>query len=139
MGPTSTLQIFFISLRVIISGIVLGFEMGISYKEERFEAKQQGGSQSSQETTKTCMVCLWSLLVSLTGGLILGFWEYHYHQTNSQLWMIPFSLIMLVTPVMVWFAVLVSDVCNSKFNNKDDHDHVSMPSKLGDSVHDPEK
>ncbi|KAK2649984.1 hypothetical protein Ddye_017473 [Dipteronia dyeriana] len=117
--------------------------MGIFYKEERFEAKQQEGSQSQLETEKTCMACLWSFLVSMTGGLILGFWEYQYHQTNSQLWMVPFSLIMLVTPVMVWFAVLVSDVCNSLSNNNDDH-HVSMPSQtilpsLGDSVHDPEK
>ncbi|KAK4849270.1 hypothetical protein QYF36_023044 [Acer negundo] len=63
----------------------------------------------------------------------------HRKQRRSHAWFVcgRYCLIMLVTPVMVWFAVLVSDVC--KFNNNDDHDHVSMLSQLGDSVHDPEK
>ncbi|KAL5792159.1 hypothetical protein ACOSP7_000753 [Xanthoceras sorbifolium] len=104
------------------------------YKEERFVVAKQ----ESQETAKTCMVaCLWSFLVSITGGLTLGFWEYQYHPTNRQLWMVPFSLILLVTPVVVWFAVFVSDIFNNKIED------VSIASQkvrsLGDSVHDPEK
>ncbi|KAE7999305.1 hypothetical protein FH972_003750 [Carpinus fangiana] len=64
---------------------------------------------------KTCIVYnSWSLMVSMIGGLTLGWWEYEYHSTNSQLWMVPFGLILLLTPLLVWFSVFVSDICSSE-------------------------
>ncbi|KAL4354176.1 hypothetical protein GQ457_06G019340 [Hibiscus cannabinus] len=56
--------------------------------------------------------CLWSFLVSLGGGLLLGWWEYEYHPENRQLWMVPFGLILFSTPLIIWFAIFVSDICS---------------------------
>ncbi|GMI66739.1 hypothetical protein HRI_000343200 [Hibiscus trionum] len=61
---------------------------------------------------KTYAACLWSFLVSLAGGLLLGWWEYEYHPENRQLWMVPFGLILFSTPVIIWFAIFVSDICS---------------------------
>ncbi|GAB2271865.1 hypothetical protein Dimus_006695 [Dionaea muscipula] len=64
---------------------------------------------------KTCIACLVSFMVSLIGGIILVFWEMDYHPRNSQLWMVPFGLIMFATPVIVWFSAFVSDLfCPNK-------------------------
>lgn len=78
---------------------------------------------------KTYIACLWSFLVSLTGGLMLAWWEYEYHPTNTQLWMVPFGLILFATPLIIWFAIFVSDICNFT-------DDARPPDG---SVHDPEK
>lgn len=103
--------------------------MGI-YKEdiERCQVAQV----ESEKRLKACIACLLSLAISTTGGFMLGFWEYEYHPTNSQLWMVPFALILLVTPAIIWFAIIVSEICNSK--NEERH----VPA-LGGSVHDSER
>lgn len=44
----------------------------------------------------------------------MGWWEYEYHRTNSQLWMVPFGLVLLITPLFVWFSIFVSDWCSTK-------------------------
>ncbi|KAM7274902.1 hypothetical protein ACFE04_016768 [Oxalis oulophora] len=81
---------------------------------------------SSGERSGKWMARIWALLVSITGGLLLGFWECNYHQTNSQLWMVPFGLILLTTPIIIWFALSVSDICISyskEGQEEDDHHH----------------
>ncbi|XVF33096.1 hypothetical protein REPUB_Repub17cG0138800 [Reevesia pubescens] len=78
-----------------------------SNKEERFETKMK----EPKKIVSTYIACLWSFLVSLTGGLMLAWWKYEYHPTNSQLWMVPFGLILFVTPLIIWFAIFVSDIC----------------------------
>ncbi|KAG7994799.1 hypothetical protein I3843_01G076600 [Carya illinoinensis] len=79
-----------------------------SLKEER-----DGSFRDEQERVpKKRIVYLWSLMVLVMGGLTLGWWEYEYHPTNSQLWMVPFGLILLVTPLFVWFSIFVSDACS---------------------------
>ncbi|XVF72959.1 hypothetical protein PTKIN_Ptkin12aG0162200 [Pterospermum kingtungense] len=88
-------------------------------KEERCETK----TKEQTKIGKPYIACLWSFLVSLAGALLLAYWEYEYHPTNSQLWMVPFGLILFVTPLIIWFAIFVSDI----FCFPDDH------------VHDPEK
>ncbi|ESR57992.1 hypothetical protein CICLE_v10022962mg [Citrus x clementina] len=110
--------------------------MGI-YKEERDVAKQQ----EAEKSAKTYITCLWSFLVSMTGGLILGFWEYEYHPTYGQLWMVPLGLILFLTPVIVWFAVFISELCMlDEEHVRRAMSHQSVRS-LGDhsSVHDPER
>ncbi|KAM1140928.1 hypothetical protein ACFX19_041655 [Malus domestica] len=68
--------------------------------------------------------CFWSVLVSVAGALMLGWWEYQYHPANRQLWMVPFGLILFATPAIVWFSVVASDLCNQN----DDHvTRVSQP------------
>ncbi|WRX09260.1 Putative ATP-synthase-associated protein - like 1 [Theobroma cacao] len=96
-----------------------------SDKEESFETK----AKEPKRVVKTYTACLWSFLVSLTGGLMLAWWEYEYHPTYRQLWMVPFGLILFTTPVIIWFAIFVSDICSFT-------EHVRPPDG---SVHDPEK
>ncbi|XVE73644.1 hypothetical protein DITRI_Ditri11bG0135000 [Diplodiscus trichospermus] len=80
---------------------------------------------------KTHIACLWSFLVSLAGGLMLAWWEYEYHPTNRQLWMVPFGLILFATPLIIWFAIFVSNICSFT-------DDVRTPDH-GSVDHDPEK
>lgn len=82
--------------------------------EEYCETKDH---EEPMKIVKACMPCLWSFMVSLSGGLILGYWEYEYHLTNSQLWMVPLGLILLVTPMIISAALLVSEICNSEDGN----------------------
>lgn len=63
--------------------------------------------------------CLGSFLVSLVGGVMLSYWEFKYHPTNSQLWMVPFGLILFFTPVIVCFSIFVSEICNPVLNQAD--------------------
>ncbi|KAL7606421.1 hypothetical protein Lser_V15G15674 [Lactuca serriola] len=58
---------------------------------------------------KVWMACFVSFLISMVGGLILLFWEIKYHPSNRQLWMVPFGLIMFLTPVLACFAAFISD------------------------------
>ncbi|KAK4578106.1 hypothetical protein RGQ29_028301 [Quercus rubra] len=80
-----------------------------SFKEGREESHGE-----RRERVKTCIVYSWSLMVSMIGGLTMGWWEYEYHPTNSQLWMVPFGLVLLITPLFAWFSIFVSDLCSSK-------------------------
>ncbi|XWS76822.1 hypothetical protein CRYUN_Cryun01aG0210500 [Craigia yunnanensis] len=96
-----------------------------SDKEERFKTKMK----ELVKIVKTYIACLCSFLVSLTGGLMLAWWEYEYHPTNRQLWMVPFGLILFATPLIIWFAIFVSGICSFT-------DDVRPPDG---SVHDPEK
>ncbi|MED6147765.1 hypothetical protein PIB30_117773 [Stylosanthes scabra] len=72
--------------------------------------------------TKAYMVILLllSLLISILGGSMLGWWLHKYHPSNKHLWMVPFSLILFLTPPFVWFSIFISDFCISKNNNNDD-------------------
>ncbi|EOX95609.1 Uncharacterized protein TCM_005055 [Theobroma cacao] len=106
-------------------GFVFRFGAMGSDKEESFETK----AKEPKRVVKTYTACLWSFLVSLTGGLMLAWWEYEYHPTYRQLWMVPFGLILFTTPVIIWFAIFVSDICSFT-------EHVRPPDG---SVHDPEK
>lgn len=56
---------------------------------------------------------LGSVLISLIGGLLLSYWEFKYHGTNSELWMVPVGLILFFTPVIVWSSVAVSEMIST--------------------------
>ncbi|CAN0889431.1 hypothetical protein LINGRAHAP2_LOCUS16090 [Linum grandiflorum] len=94
-------------------------EMGRD-KEDSKDHGEEGSSRISRrnitkwtrkdETTPMWyMGCGWAFIVSLVGGVVLGWWEFRYHRTNTQQWMVPFGLILFVTPLFVWLAVIVSD------------------------------
>ncbi|KAG5566075.1 hypothetical protein RHGRI_001869 [Rhododendron griersonianum] len=51
--------------------------------------------------------------------MILVVWELKFHQTNTQLWMVPVGLINLVTPVIVSVSSFVTDINSPK--EGDDH------------------
>ncbi|RDY01147.1 hypothetical protein CR513_15566, partial [Mucuna pruriens] len=65
------------------------------------------------------MIFISSLLLSITGGSMLGWWLHKYHPKNRQLWMVPFGLILLFTPVIVWFSLIISDLCIPKNEDED--------------------
>jgi FtsH-binding integral membrane protein len=109
-------------------------------KEEGDESRKEQEQEEEEIRLKTCIAYSWSLMVSMIGGLALGWWEYKYHSTNSQLWLVPFGLILLLTPLVVWFSIFVSDICSSEVA-----DGLPRASQLvrppDDSVsdHDPER
>ncbi|KAH7519430.1 hypothetical protein FEM48_Zijuj08G0035200 [Ziziphus jujuba var. spinosa] len=95
---------------------------------------------SSEETQKILMVFVgWcgSFLVSLTGGLILAWWVYEFHPANRQLWMVPFGLVLFVTPLIVWLSVLISEICSWKNGHVPSETQV-VPSP-DNSIPDPER
>ncbi|KAL1329298.1 hypothetical protein HN51_046425 [Arachis hypogaea] len=70
-------------------------------------------------TKKTyMMILLLSLLISIFGGCMLGWWLHKYHPSNKHLWMVPFSLILFLTPAFVWFSIFISDFCISKIDDE---------------------
>ncbi|MBA0548723.1 hypothetical protein Golob_019805, partial [Gossypium lobatum] len=99
-----------------------------SDEEERLERK----SEELKKIVDTCIACLWSFLVSLSGALMLGWWGYEYHPTNSQLWLVPFGLILFVTPLIIWFAIFVSYFCN--FTGDDSSSSLHDPERMIDHV-----
>ena len=86
--------------------------------------------KKSKKILKTYIACLWSFLASLSRGLMLAWWEYEYHPTNSQLWMVPFGLIWFATPLIVWFAIFVSDIYSFTEDVRSRDDSVNDPEKM---------
>ncbi|CAL5383213.1 unnamed protein product [Camellia sinensis] len=92
-----------------------------------------------QKIVKGCISCLAWFLMSMVGGLILVWWEVNYHPSNSQQWMVPIGLILMVTPVIVWFAAFVSETCSPR-ESYDGVSSLNQPVMSSDnSVHDPER
>ncbi|KAK8565654.1 hypothetical protein V6N12_059209 [Hibiscus sabdariffa] len=79
---------------------------------DKEKMSESNPTEGPRKIVKTYAACLWSFLVSLGGGLLLGWWEYEYHPENRQLWMVPFGLILFSTPLIIWFAIFVSDICS---------------------------
>lgn len=75
---------------------------------------------SEKKTAVFAMMCL--LTISIAGGGLLGWWAVAFHPYNKQLWMVPFSLIILGTPVIVWLVLFASDSRRSL-----EHLQVSSP------------
>lgn len=75
------------------------------HKEERDVANVD---QKKRFAKASSIACLWSFLISLTGGLMLVLWELKFHPTSCQLWMVPVGLILFITPAMCWVAIIVS-------------------------------
>ncbi|KAM6600124.1 hypothetical protein CsatA_019733 [Cannabis sativa] len=83
-----------------------------SNKEEIIRSSPSSSSYTNQKVVekivKVSIGCFVSLLVSLGGGLILAWWESEYHADNRQLWMVPFGLILLTTPLIIWVSLVFS-------------------------------
>ncbi|KAI4328967.1 hypothetical protein L6164_021277 [Bauhinia variegata] len=98
------------------------------------------GEESRKISMAYLMIFFLSLLICVTGGSVFGWWLYKYHPTNRQLWMVPFSLIFLFTPLMIWLSLHVSELCIS---SKSDEEQVSKVTRrihpLNHSVRDPKQ
>lgn len=86
-----------------------GFQMESAMKEEDRDKKRNGNM-------KSCKIATWviSMVVAcLMGGLVFGWWVFQFHPTNRQLWMVPFSLVLMIAPIFVMMSLLISAFCNS--------------------------
>ncbi|CAA0808856.1 Unknown protein [Striga hermonthica] len=68
---------------------------------------------------KRCGAGCWFVLfaLSLLGGLMLAWWLLNYHSTNDEQWMVPFGLILFLSPLFVLMALFVSNFCDSQPEN----------------------
>ncbi|KAM0048163.1 putative ATP-synthase-associated protein [Helianthus debilis subsp. tardiflorus] len=65
--------------------------------------------ETKAKTMKGLVAFCGSFLITMVGGFVLLLWEIKYHPSNSQLWMVPFGLIMFLTPVLACLASFISD------------------------------
>lgn len=83
--------------------------------EQTKEVENGDYNESKRIITKQYMMILvFSLLISMLGGSLLGWWHHKYHSTNRQLWMVPFGLIFFLTPLIIWFSLFISHLFISK-------------------------
>ncbi|KAG5044517.1 hypothetical protein JHK87_008432 [Glycine soja] len=62
--------------------------------------------------SSSCLFILFSsLLISIAGGSMLGFWLHKYHPSNTQLWMVPFGFLLFLTPLFICLSVIIPDLC----------------------------
>lgn len=90
--------------------------MGTSEKERSVSNNNNESYREPKKIVQICLAWLGSFLVSMAGGLVLACWISKYHPTNKQLWMVPFGLVMFTTPILVWFVLVCSDICNLNCN-----------------------
>lgn len=87
------------------------------------EGVENGGcNKKSQKKLNRCMILAFMslFLVAIIGSFILGWWIYKYHPTNSELWMVPFGLILLITPVIVSLSLIISGPSLSQKEEEDE-------------------
>ncbi|CAA3023304.1 uncharacterized protein LOC111313976 [Olea europaea subsp. europaea] len=106
-------------------------DFDIKHLMASYEDIKEESYRRYQRIVKIWIICLGSFSLSMVGGLILAWWQFYYHPTNEQQWMVPIGLILFFTPLIVWFSVFLSDICNSSPNSLD-----SSPEK---PFHDPER
>ncbi|KAI9093889.1 hypothetical protein K1719_026887 [Acacia pycnantha] len=79
--------------------------------------------------------------IHVAGGSVLVWWNVKYRSENSELWMVPFGLILFLTPMVIWFSLIVSDLCVS--SSKEDEKFIPGSNRLvhpiDDSVWDPKR
>lgn len=81
---------------------------------------ENGDFNERQKITKPfVMILVFSLLISIGGGSLLGWWLHKYHSTNRNLWMVPFGLVFFLTPLTIWFTLFISHLCISMSEEED--------------------
>lgn len=82
------------------------------------------GYRENQRKLKPSLVIiilfLLSMLISFTGGYVLAWWIHKYRSENRELWMVPFGLILFLTPLFIWFSLIVSDICGYNYSKEDE-------------------
>ena len=106
--------------------------MGSNEGEENGDHKK-----TSRWITKPYLIIyLLSLLISIAGGSVLGWWLYKYHPTNRQLWMVPFGFVLFITPIIGCLSLVVPDLCASK---TDEEGAFQRTDPVDDSLCDPKR
>ncbi|BAT87805.1 hypothetical protein LR48_Vigan09g166700 [Vigna angularis] len=77
------------------------------------QGDQNGSFKKSRWLTKpsSFFILLISLLLTMAGGFVLGWWLHKYHPSNTQLWMVPFGFLLFLTPLIICLSVLIPDHC----------------------------
>ncbi|KAL2345942.1 hypothetical protein Fmac_007227 [Flemingia macrophylla] len=104
------------------------------------ERGENGGYNKSRwRMTKPCLfIILVSLLLSMAGGSLLGWWLHKYHQTNSQLWMVPFGFLLFLTPLIISLSLILPVATDQQQPFKTpqrDHVSLSQPNTCSSSSH----
>lgn len=73
-------------------------------------------ASASEDDKETRIGYLGWSAVSLAGGVMLIWWEWCFHATNRQQWMVPLGLILFVTPILVCFSIFISDFLSSPYH-----------------------
>ena len=73
------------------------------------------GEQKRQKNRglKSVWACLVLVLVSVSGGVLMGWWAVRFHRSQKQQWMVPFSLVLMIAPIFVLISVSISSFCTS--------------------------
>ena len=82
--------------------------------ETDIESHQIHDNKVHNKFVKKTVACFVSFLVSLAGGFALAWWRCEYEPQDRELWMVPFGLVLLVTPAIVWFSVVFSTAANQR-------------------------
>ncbi|KAK4364183.1 hypothetical protein RND71_015541 [Anisodus tanguticus] len=98
--------------------------MEYNYKEEKFEARNTSDQNCLWKIKKIWIVCLGLFCITMGGGAILAWWSSKFHPSNKKLWMVPLGLIMLVTPIIICFAVLLD---SSNYRGTDHNQTEKLP------------
>lgn len=77
------------------------------------QGDQNGSSKKSRwlKNPSSFFILLISLLLTMAGGFVLGWWLHKYHPSNTQLWMVPFGFLLFLTPLIICLSVLIPDHC----------------------------
>lgn len=82
--------------------------MADNYKEEKYEARNTSHDNYFWKIKKKYWIgCFGLFIVSMGGGVILAWWNSKFHSSNGQLWLVPLGLILLITPIIICFAILL--------------------------------
>ena len=107
------------------------FRMGSNENEGGYYKKSRWITKPS-----SCLLILFSsLLISIAGASMLGWWLHKYHPSNTQLWMVPFGFLLFLTPLIICLSVILPDLCLATARIQEDqafktHDHhaLTLPS-----------
>lgn len=84
-----------------------GAEIEGVMKREREQRRQKN------RELKQVWACLVLVLVSVSGGFVMGWWAIWLHGSQNQQWMVPFSLVLMIAPIFILISVSISSFCTS--------------------------
>ena len=85
----------------------VGADTEAGMKGEREQKKQKN------RDLKDVWTCLVLVLVSVSGGFVMGWWAVRFHRSQKQQWMVPFSLVLMIAPIFILISISISCFCTS--------------------------
>lgn len=85
----------------------VGADTEAGMKGEREQKRQKNRDLNDVWT------CLVLVLVSVSGGFVMGWWAVRFHRSQKQQWMVPFSLVLMIAPIFILISISISCFCTS--------------------------